>query len=243
MRTPRKRKPVPPKVLAALKQIIAHSEQCRLRPLEYAVLDLVAPGSLSQIALHAALESRNYRISIGQVSRVITVLEGKQLVARNAGPNARTKRLTLTQSGRKEAKQYEEYLGKLALEFLKRSAHPVVELHLNCPSCSRMLRISKHGPRVKNRCPSCAQQFFVRFEDEICVVEPCGVQTREPETALDPYEELQVPRGATREQITTSKRSLLKRYHPDVFHNLGPDFVALATKRSQRINAAFDRLV
>lgn len=238
-----KTRPVAPKILAALKRIVANAEHSRLRHLEYTVLDLVAPGNLSQVELHRELGQAGYKISIGQVSRVVSELDRLKLVARTQGHNARTKRLSLTKKGREEAVAYENQLSELAIHFLKKAAHPVVELHIGCPNCGRKLRISKHGPAVKNRCPSCSQRFFVRFEEETCIVEPCGIEKREHEDPINPYEELRIHRGATRDEIASAKRNLLKRYHPDIFHNLGPDFVALATKRSQRINAAFDRLV
>ncbi|WP_161847917.1 J domain-containing protein [Athalassotoga saccharophila] len=54
----------------------------------------------------------------------------------------------------------------------------------------------------------------------------------------DPYEVLGVRRDATKEEIREAYRDLIKRYHPDQFHN-NPDMKALAEEKIKEVNEAY----
>ncbi|MGB8273814.1 MAG: TerB family tellurite resistance protein [Alphaproteobacteria bacterium] len=64
-----------------------------------------------------------------------------------------------------------------------------------------------------------------------------------PESA-DPYAVLGVPRGADDAEIKAAHRRLAQENHPDrlIAHGMPKEFVAIATERMARINAAYDRI-
>jgi curved DNA-binding protein CbpA len=55
-------------------------------------------------------------------------------------------------------------------------------------------------------------------------------------TTLDPYVTLDIPRGASEEQVKQAYRRLAKRYHPDLHPTAG------TTERMQRVNQAWEIL-
>lgn len=61
-----------------------------------------------------------------------------------------------------------------------------------------------------------------------------------PET--DPYALLEVPHDADPEAIHRAYRRLARLYHPDKVAHLGPEIRALAEKKMQALNAAYDLL-
>lgn len=52
---------------------------------------------------------------------------------------------------------------------------------------------------------------------------------------------LQVPAGASLEEIRAAYRSLIAKYHPDKVDSLGADLKAMANEKSKEINAAYER--
>ena len=60
----------------------------------------------------------------------------------------------------------------------------------------------------------------------------------------DPYEILGVPRSAPAEEIRAAWKSLMRETHPDSLASRGvpPEFIARATDKVARINAAWDRV-
>ena len=60
----------------------------------------------------------------------------------------------------------------------------------------------------------------------------------------DPYVELGLTRGATSEQLREARKRLMRENHPDTLASRGvpPEFVARATERAARVNAAWDRI-
>jgi DnaJ like chaperone protein len=58
----------------------------------------------------------------------------------------------------------------------------------------------------------------------------------------DPYEVLQIPRGASKEEIKTAYKRLAGKYHPDKVLHLGEEFQALAERRFKEIQAAYQKL-
>src|SRR5262249_32838677 len=59
----------------------------------------------------------------------------------------------------------------------------------------------------------------------------------------DPYEVLQVMRGATKEEIKAAYFNMIKRYHPDKVSHLGKEFQDIAEKKAQEINRAYETLM
>lgn len=121
------------------------------------------------------------------------------------------------------------------------SPKPVAYL-INCPGCSTTLRVRRVGPRALVHCPSCKAAFFaqptgsqleIRFRDPV---------VRPLEDPRPPHVQLGVSPQADSEEIKRAWRQRVKLYHPDNFHHLGPDFVALANDHTRRINTAYEKL-
>lgn len=53
-----------------------------------------------------------------------------------------------------------------------------------------------------------------------------------------PYEVLTVSPGASREEILSSYKYWIQRYHPDRVQHLGPGYIKQATYRSEQLNKA-----
>jgi uncharacterized membrane protein YkvA (DUF1232 family) len=59
----------------------------------------------------------------------------------------------------------------------------------------------------------------------------------------DPYTILNVPRGASAEEIKKAYRELANKYHPDKVVHLGDEFRELAEKRFKEIEEAYRKLM
>ncbi len=58
----------------------------------------------------------------------------------------------------------------------------------------------------------------------------------------DPYQILEIERGASQETIKQAFRQLAGKYHPDKVEYLGDEFSALAEKRFKEIQRAYEEL-
>jgi len=58
----------------------------------------------------------------------------------------------------------------------------------------------------------------------------------------DPYDVLQLPRGASQEEIKTAYKRLSGKYHPDKVLHLGEEFQSLAEERFKQIQSAYQEL-
>ena len=60
----------------------------------------------------------------------------------------------------------------------------------------------------------------------------------------DPYAELGLTRAATNDELREARKKLMRENHPDSLASRGvpPEFVARATERAARVNAAWDRI-
>jgi DnaJ like chaperone protein len=60
----------------------------------------------------------------------------------------------------------------------------------------------------------------------------------------DPYQELGMTRAATNEELREARKRLMRENHPDSLASRGvpPEFIARATERAARVNAAWDRI-
>lgn len=57
------------------------------------------------------------------------------------------------------------------------------------------------------------------------------------------YSLLGIDPSASIDEIKNQKKKLLKRYHPDLFANLGEDMIKKATKKAQSINHAYEIII
>jgi DnaJ like chaperone protein len=58
----------------------------------------------------------------------------------------------------------------------------------------------------------------------------------------DPYQVLEIERGASQEDIKSAFRRLAGKYHPDKVEYLGDEFKTLAEKRFKQIQRAYEEL-
>lgn len=69
-----------------------------------------------------------------------------------------------------------------------------------------------------------------------------GSPTNNGNTPNDPYDVLQIPRGASQEEIKTAYKHLAGKYHPDKVLHLGEEFQFLAEERFKEIQTAYQKL-
>jgi DnaJ-like protein/uncharacterized protein DUF4124 len=62
------------------------------------------------------------------------------------------------------------------------------------------------------------------------------------DAGFDPYEVLQVTRGASQKEIRAAYLNLLKQYHPDRLSHVGKEFEEMAKEKTQAINRAYETL-
>ena len=65
----------------------------------------------------------------------------------------------------------------------------------------------------------------------------------EPDLEVDYYKILGVPYGASPEEIKKAYYELMKKYHPDRFASLSPEFQELANQKAKMINNAYSYLM
>lgn len=58
-----------------------------------------------------------------------------------------------------------------------------------------------------------------------------------------PYTILEIPPGASKEEIKAAYRRLAAKYHPDKVQHLGREFQKLAEERFKEIQQAYDQLI
>jgi DnaJ like chaperone protein len=96
---------------------------------------------------------------------------------------------------------------------------------------------------------ACADHLQIQRYDAAVIRNECigrfntaeGAAARPPRPG-EAYHLLGVSRGCTDEELIRSYRKLAAMYHPDRVAHLGPDFVALATKRFREIQSAYERI-
>ena len=65
---------------------------------------------------------------------------------------------------------------------------------------------------------------------------------RPPVDGWDPYRVLDLPRGASRDEIARAYREQMKRYHPDKVSGLGDELQEVAHRRTLEIQRAYEEL-
>lgn len=225
--------------LRRLISLLVAFESPGLQPMDYLILEFLRDRrGASQVAIGARMTDAMGSITPSNISRRVTRLQAQGYVRRKPGPDERTKKVVTTRKGKVALRSFDELL---------RSVFPVDELTpvavlVGCPGCETRLRLKRFGPKYRITCPKCGQKFHAIFEDGQCslAVETAHVRPEEP--LRDPYTVLGVPHNASSATRSEARRSLLKKYHPDLFHALGPEFVSLATRKSQAINHAYDEI-
>ena len=76
------------------------------------------------------------------------------------------------------------------------------------------------------------------------IINPAGTPLKEihHRAPWDPYQILEIERGASQENIKQAFRQLAGKYHPDKVEYLGDEFKALAEKRFKEIQRAYEEL-
>ena len=103
-------------------------------------------------------------------------------------------------------------------------------------------RSSSHNPfrdsvQISSKAREKAREFLLQLKSE-----SAGENTptnSQQENELDIFN---VPPSATRDEIRNAYHTAIKKYHPDNFAGLSPEFVKLATEKSKQINLAYQRL-
>jgi DnaJ like chaperone protein len=68
-------------------------------------------------------------------------------------------------------------------------------------------------------------------------------ENREYRAEEDPYKVLNIPAGASDEEIKKAYKELAGKYHPDKVHHLGDEFKEIAEKRFKEIQNAYQELM
>ncbi len=230
----------PHPMLSSLKQLLAKFEAAQVSPVDCLILDHIkTEKGDSQVGIRRMLQRAGVTLSTSNVSRHISRLEDLRYAMRRPGPDQRTKSVVLSRLGREALEAYESRLQ----EFFPVEQLAVPSLLIACPSCERTLRLANSKQDMRFTCPGCKQAFHLRFVDGKCEVRPAAVDATAPHRTDPPHVLLGVGPHASRDDVAEARRKLLRIFHPDNFHHLGPDFVELATRKSQALNHAYDVLV
>ncbi len=101
-------------------------------------------------------------------------------------------------------------------------------------------RIFKYLSRRSTGFQNYYQQSRQSFEQN---QETSDKQAHTQNPSDDPYTILNVPRGASPEEIKKAYRELANKYHPDKVVHLGDEFRELAEKRFKEIEEAYRKLM
>lgn len=113
---------------------------------------------------------------------------------------------------------------------------------IDCPGCQTKLRVKQVGAKALVRCPSCKAAFFAVPASGKLEIIFSDTVVRRREDGRPAHEQLGVDPGASIEDAKRAWRRHIKLYHPDNFHHLGEEFVALANQRTRQLNSAYEKL-
>ena len=113
---------------------------------------------------------------------------------------------------------------------------------IDCPGCATKLRVKQVGARALVHCPHCAAAFFAVPSKGKLEISFTETVVRRREDKRPAHEQLGVAADASSEEAKRAWRKHIKLYHPDNFHHLGEEFVALATQRTRQLNHAYEQL-
>lgn len=65
----------------------------------------------------------------------------------------------------------------------------------------------------------------------------------EPKSEKNPYEILELPASATKEQIEAQYKLLMTKYHPDKVSHLGSELQKVAHQKTLEIQSAYQKLI
>lgn len=103
----------------------------------------------------------------------------------------------------------------------------------------RLVNLVYATARVDDKVPSNKQKWIDRL------FEKCGVHDHRqfgPAHLADAYEELELARGATWDEVRTAWKRLVRDYHPDRVQHLAKGFRDFAHEKMIRLNTAYERL-
>ena len=113
---------------------------------------------------------------------------------------------------------------------------------IECPGCQTKLRVKQVGAKALVRCPDCKAAFFAVPSSGKLEISFSDTVVRRREDGRPAHEQLGVDPDASLEDAKRAWRRHIKLYHPDNFHHLGEEFVALANQRTRQLNSAYAKL-
>jgi hypothetical protein len=113
---------------------------------------------------------------------------------------------------------------------------------IDCPGCQTKLRVKHVGAKALVHCPDCSAAFFAVPSSGKLEISFSDTVVRRREDRRPAHEQLGVSPAASAEEAKRAWRRHIKLYHPDNFHHLGEEFVALATQRTRQLNSAYEKL-
>ena len=116
-------------------------------------------------------------------------------------------------------------------------------LLIDCPGCQTKLRVKHVGAKALVRCPDCKAAFFAVPAGGKLELSFDETVVRRREDKRPAHEQLGVGPPASADEAKRAWRRHVKVYHPDNFHHLGEDFVALATQRTRQLNSAYEEMI
>jgi DnaJ-class molecular chaperone len=70
---------------------------------------------------------------------------------------------------------------------------------------------------------------------------PQGIEQK-AEEEQDPYKILNIGRNASRDELISAYRKLVKMYHPDMVAGLAPEYREIAERKMKNFNSAYRKL-
>lgn len=112
----------------------------------------------------------------------------------------------------------------------------------NASDCSRQ-RNPYYSPaedsvQISNEAQQKSREFFLEMLKGSWVA-TTGSQCNQPRGGVDIFK---LPANATKDQIRKAYIAAIKKYHPDKFADLCPEFQKLAEEKSKQINLAYRKL-
>jgi len=119
---------------------------------------------------------------------------------------------------------------------------------LSCPSCSQKIRVEASNYSKIFRCVTCQSHFSVRVDKKGHLHVNLEYEKRTvSEGTLSSVEDcfliLDLPIGASKQEVKKAYRRKMMEYHPDKMVGLGSKLKSLAESESKKINGAKSILV
>lgn len=111
-----------------------------------------------------------------------------------------------------------------------------------CLFCQTKLRIKppSDDSYILTTCPHCYRKFKVILNDHGNIE---FLDFNETNTIAWCYQELEIPKNATVDEIKQAYRKKIIQYHPDKVSNLGNELKILAEEKTRNLNKAYETLL